>query len=235
MKIEEFIKKYFGKSANEEILNDMISTISEEIVDESSIMKVANFHKLFQHPVGSVHKPELITMQAMFQRVVLLYEEVIELAEACGSELLSEFREYIKKENDRAIKNSKAINVTTKLDMVEVIDAIVDIQYILDGTSLTFGVGSVVHEAFDVVHENNMNKATTDREIAMLSVKHYATKGIKLQVEEVQLGDEENHRFVLTCVHDDNGIVPLGKIMKPINHRKVNLADIYEKYKNKKS
>lgn len=41
---------------------------------------------------------------------------------------------------------------------VEVLDALTDLQYILDGTYLSFGFGSVKDAAFIEIHRSNMTK-----------------------------------------------------------------------------
>lgn len=43
-------------------------------------------------------------------------------------------------------------------DIVEVLDALVDMQYILNGTILSHGLQDVFDEAYNRVHENNMTK-----------------------------------------------------------------------------
>lgn len=43
-------------------------------------------------------------------------------------------------------------------DVVETLDALVDLQYVLLGAVLSFGLKDVFHEAFDIVHESNMSK-----------------------------------------------------------------------------
>ncbi len=47
-------------------------------------------------------------------------------------------------------------------DMVEVLDALTDIQYVLDGAYLSFGLQSVKQAAFDEVHRSNMSKLGAD-------------------------------------------------------------------------
>lgn len=49
-------------------------------------------------------------------------------------------------------------------DMVEVLDALCDIQYVLDGTFLEFGLHSVKQDAFGEVHASNMSKLGEDGE-----------------------------------------------------------------------
>lgn len=47
-------------------------------------------------------------------------------------------------------------------DMVEVLDALCGIQYVLDGTFLEFGLHGVKQEAMEEVHSSNMSKLGTD-------------------------------------------------------------------------
>lgn len=47
-------------------------------------------------------------------------------------------------------------------DMVEVLDALTDIQYVLDGAYLSFGLQHVKQDAFDEVHRSNMSKLGED-------------------------------------------------------------------------
>jgi predicted HAD superfamily Cof-like phosphohydrolase len=43
-------------------------------------------------------------------------------------------------------------------NIVEILDAITDLQYLLDGTVLNFGLADVADAAFDEVHRSNMSK-----------------------------------------------------------------------------
>ncbi len=47
-------------------------------------------------------------------------------------------------------------------DMVEVLDALTDIQYVLDGAYLSFGLHGVKQAAFDEVQRSNMSKLGAD-------------------------------------------------------------------------
>lgn len=47
-------------------------------------------------------------------------------------------------------------------DIVEVLDALTDLQYVLDGAYLSFGLHHVKHAAFDEVHRSNMSKLGAD-------------------------------------------------------------------------
>ena len=47
-------------------------------------------------------------------------------------------------------------------DMVEVLDALTDLQYVLDGAYLSFGLHDVKDAAFEEVHRSNMSKLGED-------------------------------------------------------------------------
>ena len=47
-------------------------------------------------------------------------------------------------------------------DTVEVLDALTDLQYVLDGAYLSFGLQHVKQAAFDEVHRSNMSKLGAD-------------------------------------------------------------------------
>lgn len=49
-------------------------------------------------------------------------------------------------------------------DPVEALDALTDLQYILDGTYLALGLGHLKRAAFDEVHRSNMSKLGADGE-----------------------------------------------------------------------
>lgn len=47
-------------------------------------------------------------------------------------------------------------------DLLETLDALIDLQYVLDGAFLSFGLQHVKQEAFDEVHRSNMSKLGED-------------------------------------------------------------------------
>ena len=47
-------------------------------------------------------------------------------------------------------------------NLVEVLDALTDLQYVLDGAYLSFGLHSLKQAAFDEVHRSNMSKLGED-------------------------------------------------------------------------
>lgn len=61
-------------------------------------------------------------------------------------------------------------------DIVEVADALCDIQYVLSGAILEFGLGEKFNELFQEVQRSNMSKACTSEEEARQTVEHYKQK-----------------------------------------------------------
>jgi predicted HAD superfamily Cof-like phosphohydrolase len=58
-------------------------------------------------------------------------------------------------------------------DLIEVADALCDLQYVLAGAILEFGLGEKFKELFDEVHRSNMSKACKTVEEANLTINHY--------------------------------------------------------------
>jgi predicted HAD superfamily Cof-like phosphohydrolase len=79
------------------------------------------------------------------------------------------------KELEEAINNQ---------DIVEVADALCDIQYVLSGAILEFGLADKFKELFDEVQRSNMSKACKTIEEAEATVKHYNNKGVECYYEQ---------------------------------------------------
>jgi predicted HAD superfamily Cof-like phosphohydrolase len=58
-------------------------------------------------------------------------------------------------------------------DLVEVADALCDIQYVLSGAILEFGLGDRFAELFAEVQRSNMSKVCESREVAEATLSHY--------------------------------------------------------------
>lgn len=71
------------------------------------------------------------------------------------------------KELEEAIKDK---------DIVEVADALCDIQYVLSGAILEFGLGEKFKALFEEVQRSNMSKACNSEEEAIATVAFYKSK-----------------------------------------------------------
>lgn len=61
-------------------------------------------------------------------------------------------------------------------DIVEIADALSDIQYVLSGAILEFGLGEKFNALFEEVQRSNMSKACVSEGEAKATVEHYLKK-----------------------------------------------------------
>ncbi|MFT4666278.1 MAG: putative HAD superfamily Cof-like phosphohydrolase [Polaribacter sp.] len=102
-------------------------------------------------------------------------------------------------------------------DMVEIADALCDIQYVLSGAVLEFGLGNQFKTLFDEVQRSNMSKTCKSLEEAEATQAHYkATKGVGSYVKK-----EGDHYLVFRA--EDN------KTLKSINYSPADLKSILNK------
>lgn len=69
-------------------------------------------------------------------------------------------------------------------DMVEIADALCDLQYVLSGAVLEFGLGDKFADLFNEVQRSNMSKACKNIEEAEETIAHYQAKGVDCFYEE---------------------------------------------------
>ncbi|MFD1141322.1 nucleoside triphosphate pyrophosphohydrolase family protein [Larkinella insperata] len=69
-------------------------------------------------------------------------------------------------------------------DIVEVADALCDLQYVLAGAILEFGLGEKFKTLFDEVQRSNLSKACLTVEEAEATVQHYQEKGVECHYVE---------------------------------------------------
>ncbi len=101
-------------------------------------------------------------------------------------------------------------------DIVEVADALCDIQYVLSGAILEFGLGERFRELFEEVQRSNMSKACSTEAEARETVEHYRRKdGTECYYQ--QAGDKW-----LVYRKSDN------KTIKSINYSPADLRSILE-------
>lgn len=101
-------------------------------------------------------------------------------------------------------------------NIVEVADALCDLQYVLSGAVLEFGLGKKFVELFNEVQRSNMSKACSTQEEAEQTIAFYKAKGVEAYSEIS--GDKINvHR-----VADD-------KVLKSVNYSPADLKTIIEK------
>ena len=100
---------------------------------------VAEFHRAFGHPIRTIPGAD-VSEKAL--RMNLIQEEVDELASALGLEWDEDSGTWY--------------DIGASVNTVEVADALADIDYVVQGAALVFGIP---HDAvFDEVHRSNMAK-----------------------------------------------------------------------------
>lgn len=102
-------------------------------------------------------------------------------------------------------------------DLVEVADALCDIQYVLSGAVLEFGLGKKFGALFDEVQRSNMSKACVSEEEAKKTVEYY-----KSEKDTEAYYKEREGKWLVYRVGDD-------KTLKSINYSPADLKSILEK------
>jgi predicted HAD superfamily Cof-like phosphohydrolase len=134
-----------------------------------------------------IERPEIPSEERCQLRVSLLQEELNELSEA--------------------IKNK---------DLVEVADALCDLQYVLSGAIIEFGLGEKFDELFNEVQRSNMSKACHSQQEAIETMLHYKKKdGTESMYKEV------DGMWIVYRTSDN-------KVLKSINYSPVELKKIIE-------
>ena len=112
------------------------------------------------------------------------------------------------KELERAIEDR---------DLVEIADALCDIQYVLSGAVLEFGLGEKFRTLFDEVQRSNMSKSCASREEAEATQRHYLERdGTQSYIKQV-----DGHWLVFR--EGDH------KTLKSVNYSPADLASILQR------
>ena len=99
-------------------------------------------------------------------------------------------------------------------DLVEIADALADIQYVLCGAILEFGLKDKFDELFDEVQRSNMSKACNSQQEALATLSHYKQKdGTEGRYEEL------NGKYIVYRSTDN-------KILKSVGYSPASLSQI---------
>jgi predicted HAD superfamily Cof-like phosphohydrolase len=133
----------------------------------------------------------------------ILAEPTIPSPERCG------LRVSLLAEELDELKEAIAAN-----DLVEIADALCDLQYVLSGAVLEFGLGERFVDLFNEVQRSNMSKACQSLEEAEYTVKFYQDKdGTEAEIKE-------EHGVWKVFRKSDN------KVLKSINYSPADLVSI---------
>lgn len=101
-------------------------------------------------------------------------------------------------------------------DIIEVADAFTDLQYVLSGAILEFGLGQKFKDLFDEVQRSNMSKTCKTLEEAHDTQSHYKeTKGVDSFIEKCE------NEYLVYRKED-------GKVLKSINFSSPDIKSILE-------
>ena len=118
----------------------------------ASIDAVRKFHQAFGHPVAQAPVPGTPELRRL--RVALIAEELGELSVALGVKL------DITSDGIRFDMNVSGGEDVSKVDLVETADALGDLDYVVQGANLVFGIPA--KEVFKAIHVSNMSKLGAD-------------------------------------------------------------------------
>ena len=99
-------------------------------------------------------------------------------------------------------------------DLVEIADAFCDIQYVLSGAILEFGLGSKFKSLFEEVQRSNMSKTCKSMDEAKATQQHYHDKD-GTSSEIVSRGEE----YIVYRSGD-------GKVLKSINYSPADIPSL---------
>lgn len=100
-------------------------------------------------------------------------------------------------------------------DIVEVADALCDIQYVLSGAILEFGLADKFKTLFEEVQRSNMSKACKSLAEAEATIEHYKAKGQDCHYEQ------EGDLYLIYRTEDH-------KTLKSVNYSPADLKSIVE-------
>ncbi len=101
-------------------------------------------------------------------------------------------------------------------DLVEIADALCDIQYVLSGAILEFGMADKFKTLFDEVQRSNMSKACATEEEANATIKYY-----KQERDTDCYFKEKDGKFLVYRKSDD-------KTLKSVNYSPADLKSILD-------
>lgn len=104
-----------------------------------------------------------------------------------------------------------------KKDIIEIADALCDLQYVLSGAVLEFGLGEKFSDLFNEVQRSNMSKACNSIKESLETLSYY-----KKRDNTEGYYKEVNGKFIVYRNNDN-------KVLKSVNYSPADLKNILEK------
>lgn len=125
-----------------------------------SIDLVTEFHDKFDQPIRT--QPCVDDEGTSQLRLNLLLEELQELGAALGFRLILDEEDGFKFECWEITSDVRGLDLDKA---VATLDALTDLQYVLDGSYVSLGFGPWKDAAFEEVHRSNMSKVWSDGQV----------------------------------------------------------------------
>jgi len=219
--MRETIKERVSKEAMQ-----LIDEFIDRFVETHNLSKVERFQRVTGQPM--IPACETPAPELAINRIKMIVEEVYELVYAQHSEVRESIAEFIRSKNKELLYHiiDNADSPPNIYSVLETLDALIDIRYVLDGAILAFGLGAQFAVGFEIVHENNMTKIPTDPEVAEKTLEKYNAMGIVVGFDKRRVDGIAYYPCIVVESSDNN--YPKGKLVKPIGYRKVSLAKALE-------
>lgn len=120
--------------------------------------QVREFHQTFHHTLNE--RPTIPSTKDVKLRLALLLEEFIELSQACLSDSSDAAQHYIHVLEHAMQDIRQLTDADLDVDLVEVADALTDINYVAYGAGHCFGVD--LDACMEEVQRSNMSKLGAD-------------------------------------------------------------------------
>lgn len=187
-------------------LEDVVERLKRVITHHSYLGKLKEFEEFYVNPIDQGFDDDILK-----HRLNLMFEELSEIAVACGNNVLRHYYDNLLRKKIEELANIYFIQDNPK-DPVEILDGLLDLQYVLSGTVIRIGL-SDFDKAFAVVHKNNMGKYFN-------SYAEAAQRAEKLIINSPEMSEVK----IIPC--GDKYILKInGKVIKPANHVKPSLSE----------
>ena len=172
--------------------NDLDSISSQMILDyvmnniykADPVQDVRHFMQVGGTPVA--HEPTLPTVGALNLYLNLILEEVVEFAIACSPDGHTVVDVALHKALNKVWTIQDKMKAARKVaNIVEALDALVDLQYVMHNATNGLGLHKVFHDGHDLVHASNMSKFATNAEDAAKTLDDYKAQNKEAYIELV--------------------------------------------------
>lgn len=170
-----------------------------------------------KNPPNHIKVPDSSTIVLIFR---LIFEELLEFAIACGTGIAYKCVLEARKMLDNFIDKHK-IDMDYEeheewidADLVQVLDAFIDLEVVVKNGIVYFGMTSIAEEAYEEVMRANMTKISIPREKA-----EYQLSLVKEKYNDAEIE-------IKTTPFGTMYVSPNGKILKPINFKDPDLRQI---------